>query len=107
MEQISADHKQFNLVLHWQKEILQKWTESANSFEMWIKELSSVLHLEEIRYNLIKKANAYTKSCVALKIHERHQLFEFDVNLVCCGNTCPQIFALSFVNYQVMPDIKN
>ncbi len=52
---------QFIMVLA-KKSILQKWKEeSGPTFEMWLWELSSVLHLEELRYHLIKKAEVFTK----------------------------------------------
>lgn len=39
----------------------QRWKEESVPYsEMWIKELSGVLHLEEIINNLIQKPDVYT-----------------------------------------------
>lgn len=51
------------------KAILQMWKkESVSTFEMWVKELSSVLHLEELRYNLYKKPKIFAKIWNPIKI---------------------------------------
>ena len=50
------------------KSILMMWKEeSAPTFEMWFRELSSVLHLEELRYHLNKKPELFTKNWNPIK----------------------------------------
>ena len=44
------------------KSILKMWKEeSAATFEMWLRELSSALQLEELRYHLNEKPELFTK----------------------------------------------
>lgn len=49
------------------KAILKMWKEeSVPTFE-WLRELSSVLHLEELRYHLNKKPELFTKKLNPVK----------------------------------------